>query len=144
MSDEICLLVRADDIGMAHAGNAACIEVYEQGICRSVELMVPCPWFAEAVELLRAHPEYDVGVHLTLTSEWQRSPPGLDKRVHQTARGVAPKAWRFEGEMHEIANTFADAHLPDGFHLAAAQLYARLGPLKDSQADLEGVLKLLR
>ena len=42
MANEISLLVRADDIGMAHAGNAACIEVYEQGICRSVELMVPC------------------------------------------------------------------------------------------------------
>ncbi len=68
---ETCLLIRADDISMAHAANDACIAVYEKGICRSVELMVPCPWFAEAALLLRERPEYDVGVHLTLTSEWQ-------------------------------------------------------------------------
>lgn len=64
------LLVRADDIGFSHAGNMACIDVFTNGICRSVELMAPCPWFPEAVKLLHQHREYDVGVHLTLTSEW--------------------------------------------------------------------------
>jgi chitin disaccharide deacetylase len=72
MTDEtISLLVRADDIGMAHAANEACIEVFDNGICRSVELMPTCPWFAEAAQLLRERPRYDVGVHLTLTSEWE-------------------------------------------------------------------------
>lgn len=66
----IYLLVRADDIGFSHAGNLACIDVFKRGICRSVELMAPCPWFPEAVKLLQAHPMYDVGVHLTMTSEW--------------------------------------------------------------------------
>ncbi len=66
----IYLLVRADDIGSSHAGNLACIDVFKQGICRSVELMAPCPWFPEAVTLLQANPTYDVGVHLTMTSEW--------------------------------------------------------------------------
>jgi predicted glycoside hydrolase/deacetylase ChbG (UPF0249 family) len=64
------LLVRADDIGFSHAGNLACIDVFTNGICRSVELMAPCPWFPEAVKLLHQHRAYDVGVHLTLTSEW--------------------------------------------------------------------------
>ena len=64
------MLVRADDIGSAHANNTACLDVFTKGICRSVELMAPCPWFSEAVKLLQAHPEYDVGVHFTLTSEW--------------------------------------------------------------------------
>jgi predicted glycoside hydrolase/deacetylase ChbG (UPF0249 family) len=72
MSDQsISLLVRADDIGFCHAANLACIDVFTRGICRSVELMAPCPWFPEAVALLRAHPTYDVGVHLTMTSEWE-------------------------------------------------------------------------
>jgi len=66
----ITLLVRADDMGSAHADNLACIDVFTRGICRSVELMAPCPWCPEAVSLLREHPTYDVGVHLTLTSEW--------------------------------------------------------------------------
>ena len=67
---EIKLIVRADDIGSSHAANLACIQSYREGIARSVEVMVPCPWFNEAAAMLRENPGYDVGVHLTLTSEW--------------------------------------------------------------------------
>jgi chitin disaccharide deacetylase len=70
-SKEIRLLVRGDDMGMATAINHACIESYRDGIVRSVEIMVPCPWFLEAVRLLQKNPDLDVGVHLTLTSEWE-------------------------------------------------------------------------
>ncbi|MGF1635646.1 MAG: polysaccharide deacetylase family protein [Cyclobacteriaceae bacterium] len=68
--DKIYLLVRADDIGFTHAANKACIESYTNGIARSVEIMVPAPWFEEAVLMLKDHPGYDVGIHLVLTSEW--------------------------------------------------------------------------
>jgi len=68
---EIRLLVRADDLGSFHAANLACIESYKNGIARSVELMVPCAWFPEAVKLLRENPGLDVGVHLAITSEWE-------------------------------------------------------------------------
>jgi chitin disaccharide deacetylase len=68
--ENIYLLVRADDIGSFQAANAGCIESYKNGIARSVELMPPCAWFPEAVKLLNENPGYDVGVHLTLTSEW--------------------------------------------------------------------------
>lgn len=67
---EMRLIVRADDIGSSHAANLACIQSYRDGIARSVEVMVPAPWFNEAVEMLRQNPGLDVGVHLTLTSEW--------------------------------------------------------------------------
>jgi predicted glycoside hydrolase/deacetylase ChbG (UPF0249 family) len=66
----IFLLVRADDIGSFHAANVGCIESYQSGIARSVELMPVCAWFPEAVELLNENRGYDVGIHLTLTSEW--------------------------------------------------------------------------
>ncbi|RJP22797.1 MAG: ChbG/HpnK family deacetylase [Candidatus Omnitrophota bacterium] len=69
--NEIQLLIRADDIGSSHAANVACIESYQNGIARSVEVMVPCPWFKEAAMMLRENPGLDVGVHLTLTSEWE-------------------------------------------------------------------------
>lgn len=69
-SHEIRLLVRADDIGSFHAANVACIESYQNGIARSVELMVPCAWYPEAVLLLNENPGLDVGIHLVLTSEW--------------------------------------------------------------------------
>jgi predicted glycoside hydrolase/deacetylase ChbG (UPF0249 family) len=66
----IFLLIRGDDIGSSHAANIACIESYRNGIMRSVELMVPGPWFPEAVRLLNENPGLDVGVHLVVTSEW--------------------------------------------------------------------------
>ncbi len=66
----IQLLVRADDMGASRSANIAAITTYEQGITRSVEVMVPCPWFEEAAMLLNERSELDVGIHLTLTSEW--------------------------------------------------------------------------
>ncbi len=69
--EEIRLLIRGDDIGSTHAANLGCIRSYREGIMRSVEIMVPCGWFPEAVEMLRDNPGLDVGVHLTLTSEWE-------------------------------------------------------------------------
>lgn len=67
---DIFLLIRGDDIGSSHAANTACIESYRNGIMRSVELMVPGPWFLEAVRLLNENPGLDAGVHLVVTSEW--------------------------------------------------------------------------
>jgi chitin disaccharide deacetylase len=67
---ETLLLVRGDDIGSSHNANLACIESYKNGIERSVEIMVPCSWFEEAVILLNENPGLDVGIHLCLTSEW--------------------------------------------------------------------------
>ncbi len=66
----IYLIIRADDIGSSHAANLACIKSYREGIARSVEVMSTCSWFPEAVRMLRENPGYDVGLHLTLTSEW--------------------------------------------------------------------------
>jgi predicted glycoside hydrolase/deacetylase ChbG (UPF0249 family) len=68
----IRLLVRADDMGACHAINEACITAYREGIARSAEVIVPGPWFLDAVRLLRENPGLDVGVHLCLTSEWER------------------------------------------------------------------------
>jgi len=64
------LLVRGDDIGSCQAANVACIRAYKEGIVKSVELMVPCAWLPEAVKMLNENPGLDVGVHVTLTSEW--------------------------------------------------------------------------
>jgi 3-hydroxyisobutyrate dehydrogenase-like beta-hydroxyacid dehydrogenase len=74
------------------------------------------------------------GVDAALLAEWQRSHPDLPKRSEDAARGSARKAWRFVGEMEEIAATFADAGLPDGFHRAAAELYGKLASYKDASA----------
>lgn len=84
------------------------------------------------------------GVQHALQKEWDISQPGLVKRSQATARGTSRKAWRFIGEMEEIADTFATAGLPNSFHLAAADIYARMAPLKNEPpAELERVLQSL-
>ena len=74
------------------------------------------------------------GVTDDLLQEWNISQPGLAARSAATATSTSAKAWRFEGEMREIAATFAAADLPDGFHQAAAEIYARMAGLKDAES----------
>ena len=57
-------------MGYSHSGNEALIKCYKEGIERSIEVIVPSPWFPEAVKMLAENPSVDVGIHLTLTSEW--------------------------------------------------------------------------
>ncbi len=70
---EIRLLVRSDDMGAAQAVNEGCLQSVTGGIARSVEVIVPGPWFPDAVRLLKARPDIDVGIHLCLTSEWENA-----------------------------------------------------------------------
>jgi 3-hydroxyisobutyrate dehydrogenase-like beta-hydroxyacid dehydrogenase len=72
------------------------------------------------------------GVDADLTGEWDISQPDLPTRTTRAAQGSAPKAWRFAGEMDEIAATFRDAGLPAGFHAAAAEVFRRLVDFKDA------------
>jgi predicted glycoside hydrolase/deacetylase ChbG (UPF0249 family) len=64
------LIVRGDDMGFSHAGNEALIACYKGGIETSIEVIVPSPWFPEAVAMLAENPGIDVGIHLALSSEW--------------------------------------------------------------------------
>ena len=64
------LIIRGDDMGYTHSGNDALIKCYNEGIEKSIEVIVPSPWFPEAVKLLNENPGVDVGVHLAITSEW--------------------------------------------------------------------------
>lgn len=65
------VLIRCDDIGMCHTVNMAIKRVFEAGVPVSVSVMFACPWYQEAVDLIKHYPNVSVGVHLTLNAEWK-------------------------------------------------------------------------
>ena len=69
---KIPILLRLDDIGMCHSVNVAAKKVLETGIPVSMSVMVPCPWFTEAADMLKQYKNVSVGIHLTLNSEWKQ------------------------------------------------------------------------
>lgn len=85
------------------------------------------------------------GVHTELSAQWERDEPGFSQRAERRARRVTAKAWRFSGEMDEIASTFGTAGLPNGFHAAAGEIYRRLALFKgvEEVPELETVLAAL-
>ena len=64
------LIVRGDDMGFSHSGNVALIKSSLEGIQTSIEIIVPSPWFPEAVKFLQENTGVDVGINLDITSEW--------------------------------------------------------------------------
>ena len=87
----------------------------------------------------------DLGVRGDLEQHWQRDDPQFADQVTQRVRQVTAKAWRFAGEMEEIAATFRSSGMPGEFHAAAANVYRRLADFKAARAtpDLEDVLAAL-
>jgi 3-hydroxyisobutyrate dehydrogenase-like beta-hydroxyacid dehydrogenase len=86
----------------------------------------------------------EAGLEAALLADWDESIPHLRATSLRAASSAAAKGWRWTAEMEEIAATFAAAGLPDGFHLAAAELFRRAPRLDDAPADeatLDAVLR---
>ena len=113
--------VQASSLKMAYAG-------YTKG---SSALLILINAFAELA-----------GVRESLVKEWEMSQPALIKRSEHAAKGTAAKAWRFVGEMEEIAKTMKSSDLPEGFHIGSAELYSLMARFKDAKSpDLNEVLE---
>lgn len=67
----VALVIRTDDIGMSHSVNLAMQRLVSTGMPVSVSVLFVCPWYQEAVEILKQHPNVAVGIHLALNSEWK-------------------------------------------------------------------------
>jgi len=149
--DHRVAIFHADDVGMCHGANAAFEELSRDGSISCGAVMVPGPWFAEVVAMATANPDIDLGVHLTLTSEWQnyrwapisttrRSSGLIDAdgyfwhRLPMLAAHVVPEA--AEAEMRAqieraltagIDITHLDAHMGVALLPQLVDIYIRLG-----------------
>jgi predicted glycoside hydrolase/deacetylase ChbG (UPF0249 family) len=144
------VVIHEDDVGMTHGSNTAFAELSALGTCSCGSVMVPCPWFPEAVEMAKADRSLDLGVHLTLTSEkapyrWRpvTTPPrsaGLTNEMGYfwpdvpSARRAAPEA--VEAELRaqidialatKIDVTHLDAHMGTALTPEFIDIYVRLG-----------------
>jgi chitin disaccharide deacetylase len=132
-SPEIRLIVKGDDMGAAHGINIATVAAFKQGVLTTTNVIVPGPWFPEAVRLLKENPGLDVGVHLALTSEWDNvkwrpltaAPSIVDEDGYlmpmvQPRPGATPgtslkeRSWKLEEIERELRAqlTMAKRHLP--------------------------------
>lgn len=65
------LIIHADDLAVAHSEDVASFDALDKNAATSASIMVPCPWLTEVAAYAKTHPDADLGLHLTLTSEWQ-------------------------------------------------------------------------
>lgn len=70
-ADAKLLIIHADDLGVAHSQDRASFKALEEKDVTAASVMVPCPWFTEVADFAKSHPDADLGLHLTLTSEWK-------------------------------------------------------------------------
>jgi len=68
--DDRVLITHIDDMGFCHAANMASEACLASGAASCASIIVNAPWFQEAASICKTHPEFDVGVHLTLTAEY--------------------------------------------------------------------------
>jgi len=151
--DAKLLIVHADDLGMSHSVNAATIKAFESGLVNSGSIMVPCPWFPEIATYARANPQADLGLHLTLTSEWtsfrwgpvtskDRVSSLLDKTgyFYLTESEAASKADPKEVEI-EIR---AQIERAKAFGIQPTHLDSHMGTLYQNKALFEVFLRVAR
>ena len=70
-SDAKLLIIHGDDIGVSHSVNIASFDGYLNNVINSGSAMIPSPWIKEVAVFHKKYPEYDLGLHLTLTAEWK-------------------------------------------------------------------------
>jgi chitin disaccharide deacetylase len=152
--DERVVVIHADDFGMYQSTLPAVAELFEFGLVSSASAMVPCASFPDVACFCRARPQADVGVHLTLTSEWTSYRWGPISMRDRASGLIYPEGyfWSRTAAMQEHANyraveveihaqvdralaagvdvTHIDSHMFSGFHPNFVRSYAELAVAK--------------
>jgi predicted glycoside hydrolase/deacetylase ChbG (UPF0249 family) len=141
-SDKIVLILHADDVGMCYEANQAAKNYLTAGQIQSAAMMVPCPWFNEIAGWYKEHPEFDMGLHLAMNSEWKwyrwapvagkDKVPGMCDPDGYLWRGVIDTATHASGEEIEaeiraqLERAISRGIRPSHIDTHMGTLYARL------------------
>lgn len=127
-ADARVLIINADDFGMCHDENEATIIGLTEGLFSSSTMLVTCPWFEEAAEFARTTPAADLGVHLTLTSEWAHYKwgPVLGRKAVPSLTDGRGYLWQ------DVLKVFANDKLEE----AEAELRAQIEKALDAGIDV--------
>ncbi len=145
------IILHVDDVGMSHDSNMGAIEALTKGIATSCSVMMPCSWVPEFAHYYKEHPNLDVGLHVTLTSEWKNyrwgpvagreSVPSLldkDGYFYSTVDSVAKNATPQDVEKEIRAQILLARRM--GFHLT--HLDTHMGTVFATPAFIEAYVKL--
>jgi predicted glycoside hydrolase/deacetylase ChbG (UPF0249 family) len=152
-ADTKLLVVHADDLGMSHSVDAASIKGLESGLISSASLMVPCPWFSEIAAYARRHPDADLGLHLTLTSEWQLYRWGPVLPADRVKSLIAPDGYLYPTE--EIAAAHIDPREAEAevraqveramaYGIRPTHLDSHMGTLYQNRTLFEALIRVAR
>jgi chitin disaccharide deacetylase len=117
-ADARALIVNADDFGMCHDQNEGVMTGLKDGVFTSSTILVTCPWFEEAAEFARSNPAADLGVHLTLTAEWDSYKWGPVLGAHAVPSLVDERGYLWQ----TVAQVYEHARLDE----AEAELRAQI------------------
>lgn len=98
------LIFHIDDVGLCHGANQATLEALTKGIATSCSVMMPCAWVDEFVKALKKNPQWDVGLHLTLTSEWDNYRWGPVFGFQQVPGLVDESGYMWENVVSVVSN----------------------------------------
>jgi chitin disaccharide deacetylase len=118
--DAKLLILHADDLGVAHSENAASFDAMDRGAINSGSVMMSTPWVTEVAEYVKRNPNADIGVHLTLTSEWKSYRWG----------GVAPR------------DAVPSLYEPDGTFPRTIDVVAKRAKLDEVERELRAQIDL--
>ena len=119
--DSKLLILHADDLAVAHSEDAASFEALDQHAVTSASIMVPCPWLTEVAAYAKAHPDADLGLHLTLTSEWKTYRWGPVESKDKVPSLLDPSGYFWpETDHHQINAEEAEREIRAQIELASA------------------------
>jgi predicted glycoside hydrolase/deacetylase ChbG (UPF0249 family) len=106
--DAKLVILHADDLGVAHSEDSASFDALDRGAVNSASVMMPTPWVTEVAAYAKAHPNADIGLHLTLTSEWKRYRWG-----GVASRELVPSLYERDGTFPQLTGTVVARAKPD-------------------------------